>query len=382
MHDQYHHTQISRAGRLKSAARGAAGCECTAFNVPENSFMKRWRLLLGRLLLGALAFSIVPASSIAGTEYTKENLKEVIALNLEKTSSESSSAINFTEVADGIYVRYGRHEPVDANSIADIANHGFIVGEKGVAIIDPGGSVDLAMRTLEAVAKVTSLPVTHVIVSHVHADHSVGLAAYGSAQLDAAPIILGHAKLAASLHHNLEFFTQQFISTEHADNLLHVIEAELIQPVEKELVFNLGNREITVTAFSKAHSGSDITVYDKKSHVLWAGDLLFVDRTPALDGSLLGWIEALEQISQMDVRTVIPGHGRSGDYALLVKPQLDYLNLLVKYTRAAIAKGVSLNAFISQSEKVFNVYIRAQWELFDSQHAANLSRSFVELEWE
>lgn len=292
-----------------------------------------------------------------------------------------STNIEFTEIIDGVYVRYGRHEEINADSVADIANHGFIVGDTSVAIIDPGGTVAVARQTVAAVKEITSKPVTHVIVSHVHPDHSLGLAAYVDGDLADKPVIAGHPGLAASLLQNLDFFKQRFASDDTTDQLLKLIEAGQIESIDQERTFDLGNRKITLTAFNNAHSSTDVTVYDQKTKTLWSGDLLFVERTPAVDGSIVGWIKALNELSQLDITTVIPGHGPSGLYSELAQPQLDYLTLVVDQARDAIAQGISLANFISNNSYI-SAHSQSKWKLFDTQHAVNLSRAYVELEWE
>ena len=291
--------------------------------------------------------------------------------------------VEFVRVTDGIYVRYGRHEPISADSVAAIANHGFIVGDAAVAIVDPGGSEDMSIRVLAAVSRITALPVTHVIVTHVHPDHSLGLAAYSEEKFEQKPVIVGHKTLAGALRHNLEFFKQQnFVTDAVVEKLSGLIDEETFQSVEDELTLDLGNREIVISSFENAHSGSDITVFDKTTKALWAGDLLFVDRLPTIDGSVLGWLAALERLAGFDINTVIPGHGRSGDYRTLVQPQLDYFNLLVKNTREAIAQGISLSEFIAGRGDFPKLALRGNWELVDDQHAVNLTRAYSELEWE
>ena len=56
-----------------------------------------------------------------------------------------------------------------------ISNAAFIVAKEGVVVIDALGSPALAASLIQAIAKITPLKITHVIVTHYHADHVYGL---------------------------------------------------------------------------------------------------------------------------------------------------------------------------------------------------------------
>lgn len=56
-----------------------------------------------------------------------------------------------------------------------ISNAAFVVTPAGVVVIDALGSPQLARELLDEIAKITPQPVTHVIVTHYHADHIYGL---------------------------------------------------------------------------------------------------------------------------------------------------------------------------------------------------------------
>ena len=63
------------------------------------------------------------------------------------------------QVAPGVYVHHGEHKDLNEGYGGDICNAGFIVGDKGVAVIDTGGSPKIGSRLREAVRKVPKLPI-------------------------------------------------------------------------------------------------------------------------------------------------------------------------------------------------------------------------------
>ena len=64
-----------------------------------------------------------------------------------------------------------------------------------------------------------------------------------------------------------------------------------------------------LNAWRTAHTDSDLSVLDVQSGTLFAGDLLFVERLPVVDGSLKGWLEVMEDLREIPAARVVPGHG-------------------------------------------------------------------------
>ncbi|MGZ5195850.1 MAG: MBL fold metallo-hydrolase, partial [Ramlibacter sp.] len=56
-----------------------------------------------------------------------------------------------------------------------VSNAGFVVTPAGVVVIDALGSPVLARELIAEIKRVSGKPVTHVIVTHYHADHIYGL---------------------------------------------------------------------------------------------------------------------------------------------------------------------------------------------------------------
>ncbi|MEG1768020.1 MAG: MBL fold metallo-hydrolase, partial [Comamonas sp.] len=56
-----------------------------------------------------------------------------------------------------------------------ISNAGFVVTDDSVVVIDALGSPALAQELVEKIRSVTPKPISHVLVTHYHADHIYGL---------------------------------------------------------------------------------------------------------------------------------------------------------------------------------------------------------------
>ena len=62
-------------------------------------------------------------------------------------------------------------------------NSTVIVGDKGVILVDSGGSDEVGRHIATAVRRITDKPVTHVVNTHHHGDHYLGNVAFEGATL-------------------------------------------------------------------------------------------------------------------------------------------------------------------------------------------------------
>ncbi|MGH8167119.1 MAG: MBL fold metallo-hydrolase, partial [Woeseiaceae bacterium] len=93
------------------------------------------------------------------------------------------------KIAEGVYVRPGRTAMLfEADNIA---NAGFVIGERCVAVIDTGGSMAEGKALDAAIGNLTDVDVCFVINTHVHPDHMLGNAAFERDNVE----FIGHEKL-------------------------------------------------------------------------------------------------------------------------------------------------------------------------------------------
>jgi quinoprotein relay system zinc metallohydrolase 2 len=277
-----------------------------------------------------------------------------------------------TEIAPGLYVRAGHHGVVfEAN---DVANIGFVVGERCVAVIDSGGSEAEASALLRAIREVTTLPVCYVIDTHAHPDHLLGNRVFARA----GARVVGHARLARSLAPRAPTYLARAAGPGAAPLPPEVLVVPEIT-VTDTLALDLGERSLELTAHETAHTDNDLTVYDVATRTLWLGDLVFVDHVPVLDGSLLGWLEVLNQLGARPADRAVPGHGPPGiAWPAGAADTRRYLGVLRDELRARIAAGDDLRK--AQDDAGYTE--RSRWQLFESYHRRNVATAYAELEWE
>ena len=270
----------------------------------------------------------------------------------------------------------GKHLALDAPGHDDIANIGFIVGSRCVAVIDTGGSVRIGRTLRAAIRQHTALPVCYVINTHVHVDHVLGNIAFR----DDKPQFVGHVQLGAALARSRAFFLREFAGDFDTPASADQIVAPDLD-VKDTLELDLGDRKLSLRAWPPAHTDCDLTVFDEASGTLWTGDLLFRERIPVLDASVKGWLAAIGDLAKVPAKAVVPGHGKVGhDLAAALAPERRYLEALVVAVRADLAEGKSLNDAVVAMQVAAGE--KSQWLLWDSAHAHNVARVYQELEWE
>jgi quinoprotein relay system zinc metallohydrolase 2 len=288
-------------------------------------------------------------------------------------SQEVLKPLSIDQVGSGIYVHSGEITLMSGANEGAIANVGFVVGAKGVAVIDTGGSVREGRRLLSAIRQITDEPVLYVINTHAHPDHVFGNAAF----LPPA-VFVGSHNLPRRIMERGPYYLKSFRPA--MGSLLD--EVRILPPsvtVDDELQLDLGDRMLTLRAWRASHSDSDLTVFDERTGILFAGDLVFLRHIPVLDGSIRGWLKTINELARLPAKSVVPGHGPpSAPWPAALDPEKTYLERLQSDCRDLIKRGVPIAAaseLAAASEK-------SHWDLFNEYNARNATAAFSELEWE
>ena len=287
---------------------------------------------------------------------------------------EATASFPFKEIAAGIFVRRGLDEDATASNDDAIANIGFVIGRDAVAVIDPGGSLQDGQRLRAHISSVTRVPIRYVVMTHVHPDHIFGAGVF---QQD-HPQFIGHQKLPQAMAVRGEYYAKRLEATLGKGRAGPIVVPTRLVQSEDDIDLG-GGRVLHLTAHGLAHSDCDLTVLDRQTATLFAGDLLFVERVPSLDGSLKGWLTELNTLKKLAARQAVPGHGPVSVRWPGGSLDLErYLDGLLRETRQALEKGIDIEAAVTtvgQSE-------RARWRLFDDYQGHNVTQAFKELEWE
>ncbi len=279
------------------------------------------------------------------------------------------------EIQSGIFVRPSHNGILFKDE--NIANIGFIVGDKAIAVIDTGGSIDEGKRLICQIKQQSNLPIRYVINTHVHPDHTMGNSAFKAENTT----FIGHKNLT----HAVGILSKTYLRRYNEVTGKNVSDKTIITSytsVINKLNIDLGNRTLTLTAVQKAHTNNDLLVFDNKTKTLWMSDLLFHKHIPVIgkSGSVNGWLELIKRLKKNKIiKNFIPGHGPLQiNWDDASNNQTRYLTLL----RDEIRKNISTESDLTHAMESIGLNEGSKWQMFSTFHKRNISYIFSELEWE
>lgn len=235
-----------------------------------------------------------------------------------------------------------------------ISNAGFVVTPAGVVVIDALGSPALAERLAGEIRKITPLPITHVIVTHYHADHIYGLQAFKA--LGARVV----AHRAAKVYMNSETARLRLEASREelapwVNESTRLVEAD--EWLDGDQTLRVGGLDFQIRIVGPSHTPEDLVVYVPAQKVLFAGDLVFRSRIPYVgQADSRQWIAALEKLLAFDAAVIVPGHGPlSREARKDMQLTRDYL----VYLRASMGKAAA------NLEPFDEAYQNTDWSQFE-----------------
>jgi glyoxylase-like metal-dependent hydrolase (beta-lactamase superfamily II) len=190
-------------------------------------------------------------------------------------------------------------------------NVGVTVGKDGAAIIDDQFD-DIAPKIRAAVTMLSEKPVSFVINTHLHGDHTGGNDAFGRS----GAVIIAHENVRKRLA------SPQVNPSTNQTTAARAREALPVVTFANSATLHFNDDDLEFTHLPNAHTETDIVIRFRKANVLHMGDC-FTGGFPFIDGNTGGTFDGLiagqEKVLGMidDQTKVIRGHGPLGNKAEL-----------------------------------------------------------------
>lgn len=271
------------------------------------------------------------------------------------------------KIADGVYaIQPATVESETTKGVPQATSGGFIVGEKGVLLIECFLNKRLFDQEIRLVRSITDKPILYAVNTSDHGDHC-----FTNYLLPSSTLIIQNEFAKENLSKNFESI-KQFMVMLFGKN--RGIEEAKYRPaditISKNNNFKIdlgGGKLVEFMNVGAAQSKADLFVWLPSSRVLWAGNP-FIAEGPAIPWLFDGFfLEPLSNLKKMydflpDDAIIIPGHGRITNKAG-IKYTIDYVEALKKNVDDAVKNGLTLEqAKQTISMKQFNNgYLLFDW---------------------
>ncbi|MFX0005867.1 MAG: MBL fold metallo-hydrolase [Promethearchaeota archaeon] len=220
-------------------------------------------------------------------------------------------------------------------------NAGAIILNNFIIAIDTLMYPIQAKRFRERLEMKFNLPVKYLFITHYHADHLFGVAAFKDIEIFGSSLLIENMKKKREGNWTTEAFNEW--KKEEPEIAEIIDEIEIIIPTNgfktKRVIKDDG---LNVKFYhSGGHTGCSSFAYFPEEKVLFSGDLIAAGYWPFISDpteDFEGWISSFEYMLNLDIEIVIPGHGPLVEKGY-IKEQLIFMKNLKNNVLKAISEG-------------------------------------------
>lgn len=252
------------------------------------------------------------------------------------------------KITDDVYaVSPSTAETETTKGIPQATSAGFIVGDKGVIMIETMLDKRLYDQLYALIRTITQKPIIYAVNTSDHGDHC-----FGNYLLPKETVIIQNEFCKNNLALHFEDIKQFMITLFGKDRGMEAVQyraADIAIPKNQSLKLDMGAGKIVeMINAGTAQSPADLFIFvtTPAKKVVWVGNP-FIGESPTIpwlfDGYFLEPLNNLTKIYNMlgDNDVIVPGHGRITNKAG-IKYTIDYVNTLKNEVQNAITQGKTL----------------------------------------
>lgn len=275
------------------------------------------------------------------------------------------------KINERIYAFLGPMEFPNKKNRGYMVNSTIIVGEKGVILVDTGFTDEIGQMLAKRIAKITPKPVTHIINTHHHGDHTLGNSAFPKAQIISAE----------KARETLEKEGAEWIDLVQSMTGLKFPNTRIV--LASETYKENTRTELTIDGVKMvlwvprgSHTVGDLLVYLPDDKVLIAGDVLVNKMMPQFrDAFVKNWVGTLRELQQFDIKVIVPGHG-----PLMSKAQAEKLGSMMAVFYDGVEAGYKKGLSDSEVRKTLDLKEWRKLRHYEESMGGNISRTYLEVE--
>lgn len=280
------------------------------------------------------------------------------------------------KLAQHTYVIHGPLGYPTKENLGFMNNPSFVITKSSVVVIDPGSTLETGRMVLRQIRKLTPLPVSHVLNTHVHGDHWLAnhaiAEAYPKARFYGHPEMIKKAKAGEAERWISNMLSLTGGASEGTKAVIpknEVIEGGRL---------SVGGIEFRIYAPEKAHSHTDVMIEVVNDSVMILGDNVLYQRFGRMDdGTFRGSIAACDKAIQVKAKHYIPGHGPAGSVKL-VESYRRYLDTVYSLASKYYEEGMA--DFEMKPHILKKVKEYENWSGFEDEFGRHISLAVLEVE--
>jgi glyoxylase-like metal-dependent hydrolase (beta-lactamase superfamily II) len=269
------------------------------------------------------------------------HLTSIVLLVLSAAVS-PAAALEPIRVGEQVWAIVGDLGQRSPANLANNATFGVIITGDGVVLVDPGGTakggaaIDAALRTI------SNLPVI-AVVNTGGQDHRWLGNSYWKGK--GARLISSKAAVAdQKARFDMQWMGLRELAGEAALEGTAPVFAD--ETFDDALDLVIGGIKLQLRHPGRAHTPGDLFVMLPEQGVIFAGDIVYVDRMLAvLPAPLSGsadWLKAFDALAGHKPKIVVPGHGRPTTLDGAIAGTRDYLVFLRKSVKDILSRNGSM----------------------------------------
>lgn len=280
------------------------------------------------------------------------------------------AVLRLEEMAPGVYALL--------STIPGVDNAGFVVGEKGILVIDAHICLAMARQIQERIREVSDKPLLYLVNTNYHGDHT-----FGNCAFPAGTALIQQAETASRTPYVEE---EKAFLLPAVDNDEGVFEGVTYRP--PDLVFSdflqidLGGPVVELHWFGPANTPGDTVVYVPAAGVAWTGNMTGGSFGLALESDAPTFLETLTRLTRtIAAGQLVPGHSAPLEASVLGLYML-YFSRLTADTKRAVREGWTLEETLARlplGEEFSLPPSDPRAPFLEGRHRYNVRRTYLSL---